>query len=575
MSFDPLDLIGRVIGGQFRADALAGDADLTVVYRGRRLDANLTVAIKCLRLPETIPDPLARALDAAFYQAYRVHDRLARGNANIAQTITSGEMACPGNGAAVPYLVREWLEGESLASELAGQRAQARPARPIEEVLGLLEGAFEAVAFAHAQGEVHLGINPCNLFVATGPGGAVTLKVLDFGLARMMTDFAPESPSESHSGCGLRLFLPGYAAPEQLDETLGAAGPQTDVYALALVAMEALSGHKLPSYLEQVLDRALSAAPAARHRNAGELWSEMRSAVVPRSPSAAAMLAGGASPTPAVVVGAVAKPRLKASSDPCVDTQPMRFEAGPPSSEHVYGSGERAEGEASPLAVERAALPLMPDPRDRLSMSSSQIPSLVPPVIAVGTDAHSGRLGGGIPRLFSRRPGALAAGAAALVLGVVGTTAVLRSHRSPEAGQGASVASAAVTSAAAPSPEGHSTGPAAAAAPGSLPGSSPPSASNSAAANTSAAPFVPGAARRAIDLTKLDVAKCRRGKSWGYAFATVTFTNDGAVDGVAIAPPLAGTPTGACVADVLATVRIAPFEGASRSLSYKFYVSPK
>jgi hypothetical protein len=55
----------------------------------------------------------------------------------------------------------------------------------------------------------------------------------------------------------------------------------------------------------------------------------------------------------------------------------------------------------------------------------------------------------------------------------------------------------------------------------------------------------------------------------------VTFANDGAVDGVAIAPPLTGTDTGACAAEVLATVRIGRFEGASRSLSYKFYVSPK
>jgi hypothetical protein len=61
MSSDPFDLIGQVIGGQFRVDALAGDADLSVVYRGRRLDAKVPVAIKCLRLPETLPEPLARA----------------------------------------------------------------------------------------------------------------------------------------------------------------------------------------------------------------------------------------------------------------------------------------------------------------------------------------------------------------------------------------------------------------------------------------------------------------------------------------------------------------------------------
>src|SRR5690242_9409215 len=111
MSSDPFDLIGQIVGGQFRVDTVAGDADLSIVYRGHCLDSNEAVAIKCLRLPETIPDALAQALDAAFHQAFRVHDRLARAHENIAQTLTSGETHCQRTGAAVAYLVREWLEG--------------------------------------------------------------------------------------------------------------------------------------------------------------------------------------------------------------------------------------------------------------------------------------------------------------------------------------------------------------------------------------------------------------------------------------------------------------------------------
>src|SRR5579871_5069899 len=91
MGSDPFDLIGQIVGGQFRVDTVAGDADLSIVYKGRRLDSNEAVAIKCLNLPETIPDSLARALDAAFQQAFRVHDRLSRGHENIARTLTSGE----------------------------------------------------------------------------------------------------------------------------------------------------------------------------------------------------------------------------------------------------------------------------------------------------------------------------------------------------------------------------------------------------------------------------------------------------------------------------------------------------
>src|ERR1700683_859842 len=131
MSSDPFDLIGQIVGGQFRVDAVAGDTDLSVVYEGRRLDTNTAVAIKCLNLPETLPDSLARALDAAFQQAFRVHDRLARGHENIAKTLTSGEIRSPRTGAVVPYMVREWLEGESLAGELARRQREGGTKRPL------------------------------------------------------------------------------------------------------------------------------------------------------------------------------------------------------------------------------------------------------------------------------------------------------------------------------------------------------------------------------------------------------------------------------------------------------------
>ncbi len=358
MSSDPFDLIGQIVGGQFRVDAVAGDADLSIVYRGRSLDANTAVAIKCLNLPETIPDTLARALDAAFQQAFRVHDRLARGHENIAQTRTSGETRSPRTGATVPYMVREWLEGESLAAELAGSKKDVRPVRSLEEVIGLLQGAFEAVSFAHERGEVHLGLNPSNLFVAKRGDGTVTLKVLDFGLARMMNDFAPESPSESHSGCGLRLWLPGYAAPEQIDEALGPAGTRTDVYALALIAMEALAGRKLPQFLEQVLNRALSAAPDARQADAGELWREVRSAVTPRP--ALASIAGAGSALP-VAVGALSMPRLKLPSAPSTHTQPMSFEA-------------RASSTVDPVAIPTAPETPLPGPSAPLGAPVSLTP---------------------------------------------------------------------------------------------------------------------------------------------------------------------------------------------------------
>jgi hypothetical protein len=87
-------------------------------------------------------------------------------------------------------------------------------------------------------------------------------------------------------------------------------------------------------------------------------------------------------------------------------------------------------------------------------------------------------------------------------------------------------------------------------------------------------PFGPATAKRALDATASEVAKCRRGKPSGSGVATVTFGNDGTVSHVGIVAPFRGTPTGACVADSLAAAHVAPFEGAPGVLRYRFYVSP-
>src|SRR5580693_5673198 len=309
MDRDPFDLVGDVLDGQFRVDAFAGEGDLSVVYKGHHLGVDAPVAIKCLNLPETLDRALARPLVDGFKEASRVHYRLARGNLHIAQTIASGSTLVPRSGVVVPYLVREWFEGESLGSNLAWRRSEKLGGRPVEEALDLLETAFDGIAYAHAQGEVHLSINPSNLFVVGGEGSEEprTLKVLDFGVARTMNAFSsgiPSNPRGPRRPGGLRLLFPAYAAPEQLDRNVGELGPWTDVYAIALVMMEVLSdrvvmsesetgaivehaldeqrrptpqahGLKLPSHIERALARAVARSPQRRQRNAADLWKDV------------------------------------------------------------------------------------------------------------------------------------------------------------------------------------------------------------------------------------------------------------------------------------------------------------
>ncbi len=357
MDRDPFDLIGDVLDGQFRVDAFAGEGDLSVVYKGHHLGVDAPVAIKCLNLPETLDRALARPLVDGFNEASRVHYRLARGNLHIAQTIASGSTLVPRSGIVVPYLVREWFEGESLASDLGRRRAEKQGGRSIDEALELLETAFDGIAYAHAQGEVHLSINPSNLFVVDGEGPQTTmpsLKVLDFGVASTMNAFAsgiPAGARGARASGGLRLLFPAYAAPEQLDRTVGDLGPWTDVYAIALVMMEVLSdrivmgetetgaivehaldeqrrptpqahGLRLPSHIERALARAVARSPARRQKSAAELWKDVRNTVRTLAPRAmAAAAATSTRPAPGIVTpapGRARAPTLVGLSPPVV-----------------------------------------------------------------------------------------------------------------------------------------------------------------------------------------------------------------------------------------------------------------
>ena len=136
MDDDPLDLVGDVLGEHFRIEAFAGEGLLSVVYRGRHVDVDAQVAIKFLSLPTTLDSDFSRPIVENFQEGCRLHYELARGNLNIAQTLASGSTIAPRTGATLPYLVREWFEGESLARDLARRRSAlslihiSEPTRP-------------------------------------------------------------------------------------------------------------------------------------------------------------------------------------------------------------------------------------------------------------------------------------------------------------------------------------------------------------------------------------------------------------------------------------------------------------
>jgi serine/threonine protein kinase len=305
MSDDPFGLTGQVIDAQLRVDRAVGEGGFSVVYKGHHLGLDEPVAIKCLKLSTALDDELVDSFIRRFRDESRICYRLSRGNLDIVRSITSGTTTTPA-GTLVPYMALEWLDGQSLADELKERRGRKMQGRPLEEVVALFDPAANAIAYAHEQGVVHRDIKPGNLFLCASKEGP-RMKVLDFGLAKILHDeLLGISPHQT--GGGVFLFSPSYGAPEQFDPKLGKIGPWTDVYALAIVMLEALRDRKLRSNdsvansvihaldptnrptprrygvpvgdaVEAVLARAVALRPDKRQKDAGELWKQLHDAM--------------------------------------------------------------------------------------------------------------------------------------------------------------------------------------------------------------------------------------------------------------------------------------------------------
>jgi serine/threonine protein kinase len=306
-STDPFGLVGQVLDGQFRVDSHIGEGGFSVVYRGTHVGLSEPIAIKCLKLPVALGSALVESFVRRFRDESRIHYKLSQGNLHIVRSIASGTTLAPATSALVPYTVLEWLDGKSLADDFNARRDAHLRGRSLREVIALLDSAIDALAHAHAQGVVHRDLNPGNFFLARTPAG-IKVKILDFGVAKVMADSTLAMGPMARTVGNVRMFAPAYGAPEQFDDRLGGIGPWTDVYAIALVILEALTdrtvvdGEHLGEFATRALDparrptpRALGLVvgdetekvfalatavnPAERPRDAGELWGMLKHAI--------------------------------------------------------------------------------------------------------------------------------------------------------------------------------------------------------------------------------------------------------------------------------------------------------
>ncbi|MGF1465391.1 MAG: bifunctional serine/threonine-protein kinase/formylglycine-generating enzyme family protein [Sandaracinaceae bacterium] len=295
---DVFELVGRTVLGNIRIDAIAGGGGFGVVYRAFHESLEEPVAVKLLRLPMHLDARGQESFRARFRDEAKLMHRLSRDHRAIVQVYDFG--TTPTALGETPYLVLEWLQGRDLKDEIDARRAEGRPPMTPRRAVALMKPALEAVAFAHDQNIAHRDIKPANLYLTRTARGS-RLKVLDFGIAKVLEEGATPEDAMTVATQGHRPFSPTHAAPEQLSaRSYGATGPWTDVHALGLILSELITGRppfegpEFPQYVMQAVDavRPTPRAKGAKVGNAFEAVCRKALALQPadRYPTARALL---------------------------------------------------------------------------------------------------------------------------------------------------------------------------------------------------------------------------------------------------------------------------------------------
>jgi eukaryotic-like serine/threonine-protein kinase len=258
--------------GRYQILEKLGQGGMGVVYRAFDTLLERVVALKVISTPiEDKPEVRER-----FIREARAAGQLSHPN-----IITIHDL---GEHDGQPYLAMELLEGEDLLSRMA------RPERmSLRRKVELASDVCNGLEFAHSRGLIHRDIKPANIFITTGG----TLKILDFGLARLMTS--------ELTGSNMMMGTLNYMAPEQIrGERID---HRVDIFSVGVVMYELLSGRKafagdsfastlfkilnevpapllgidptLPPELVAVVERALSKPRDERYQNMGEMLRDL------------------------------------------------------------------------------------------------------------------------------------------------------------------------------------------------------------------------------------------------------------------------------------------------------------
>lgn len=279
--------IGKVLAGRYQVESLLGTGGMGVVYKAWQENLKRRVAVKVLR-QQFLEDQTSVK---RFQQEAIAASRLAHPN-----IVTLHDFGSTEDG--YIYMVMDIINGKSLAQEMRERRTIG-----VERTIKIATQVCDALEHAHRNGIVHRDLKPGNIMLVESPEGGDYVKLVDFGIAKVLEKDEDQELTQKGDVFGSPLYM----SPEQcLGHDLDG---RSDIYSLATVMYECLTGcvpHKgrnaietidkqihqapasfadvrpdiyIPERLEAVVMKALAKSPAARQQTMKELASELQASV--------------------------------------------------------------------------------------------------------------------------------------------------------------------------------------------------------------------------------------------------------------------------------------------------------
>jgi eukaryotic-like serine/threonine-protein kinase len=274
---------GDVIDGKYQVLHVIGTGGMGTVIAARHLHLDEKVAIKFLN-----PDMRANTeVVARFAQEARTAVKIK--SEHVARVF---DVCIQPDG--TPYIVMEYLEGSDLARFIAQHGALT-----VERAVEFALQACDALAEAHALGIVHRDIKPANLFCLRRTDGLLWIKVLDFGISKLV---GPSRTDLAITRASSIVGSPYYMSPEQMTAST-MVDARTDIWSLGVILYEMLTGRlpfegdtlpeicakmlrgehpalrdrkpDAPLALQEIVEKCLETEPERRFRDVAELASAL------------------------------------------------------------------------------------------------------------------------------------------------------------------------------------------------------------------------------------------------------------------------------------------------------------